>query len=156
MCPRLPLISRHRPAKHGYPGVVKRVDWREEYRFVVFSDENRFCVYASDGRTRVRRRPGERHLSECVRPRHIGSTSGFMVWEVISYNSRSHLVFLQGKVNSARYIVQVVNSVLLPFLRQGRDVLFQNDNQRPHTVAATQRALRGVQHLPWPARSPDL
>ena len=35
---------------------------------------------------------------------------------VISYNSRSHLVFLQGKVNSVRYIAQVVNSVLLPFL----------------------------------------
>ena len=28
--------------------------------------------------------------------------------ETISYNSRSHLVFLQGKVNSASYIAQVV------------------------------------------------
>ena len=36
--------------------------------------------------------------------------------EAIIYNSRSHLVFLQGKVNSACYIVQVVSSMLLPFL----------------------------------------
>ena len=36
-------------------------------------------------------------------------TSGFIVRGVISYNSRSHLVFLQVKVNSARYFEQVVN-----------------------------------------------
>ena len=43
----------------------------------------------------------------------------------ICYNSRSHLVFLQGKVNSARYIVQVVNPELLPFLRQKVMCLFR-------------------------------
>ena len=45
-------------------------------------------------------------------------SSGFMVWGVegISYNLWSHLVFLQGKVNSACYTAQVVNPVLLPFI----------------------------------------
>ena len=62
----------------------------------------------------------------------------------ISYNSRSHLVFLQDKVNIARYIAQVVNPMLLPFLRQKGDVHFQQDNASPHTAAAMQRALRGV------------
>ena len=33
---------------------------------------------------------------------------------------------------------------------------FQQDNASPHIAAATQRALHGVQQLPWPARSPDL
>ena len=42
----------------------------------------------------------------------------------ISYNSWSHLAFLQGKVNSARCIAQVVNPVLLPFPQEG-DVLFR-------------------------------
>ena len=36
----------------------------------------------------------------------------------IGYNSRSHLVFLQDKINSAHYIAQVVNPRLLPFLRR--------------------------------------
>ena len=66
----------------------------------------------------------------------------------ITYNSRSHLVYLQGKVNSARYISQVVNPALLPFLRQEGDMLFQKDNAHPHMAAATQPALRGVQQLP--------
>ena len=65
------------------------------------------------------------------------------------------LVLLQGKVNSVHYIAQVVNSVLLPFLQQEGDVLFQQNNPRPHTAAATQCALRGVQQLPWPTRTPD-
>ena len=66
----------------------------------------------------------------------------------ISYNSQSHLVFLQGKLNSALNIAQVVNPVLLPFLRQQGAVLFQQDNACPFTAAAMQRALRGAQKLP--------
>ena len=85
--------------------------------------------------------PGERHLLESISPRHTGPTSGFMVWGGISYTSRSHLMFLQGKVNNTRYIAQVVNPVLLPFIRHEGDVLFQQDNARPHTAAMTQRAL---------------
>ena len=46
--------------------------------------------------------------------------------------------------------------MLLPFHRQQGDVLFQHDNAHPRTAAATQRALRGVQLLPWLARTPDL
>ena len=111
-----------------------------------------FSLYKSDVRTLVRRRRDERHLMEFICPRH----TGFMVWGGISYNSRSHLVFLQGKVNSARYIAQIVNPVLLPFLRQEVDVLFQLDNAHLHKTGATQRALLGVQHVPWPSRTPDL
>ena len=79
-----------------------------------------------------------------------------MMWEVISYNTRPLLVFLYGKVNSACYIPQVVNPVLLPFLRQESDELFQQENAHPYSAAATQCALCGVNQLPWPARSPDL
>ena len=64
---------------------------------------------------------------------------------VISYNFRSHLLFPQGKVNSTHYIAQIVNPVLLP-----------TGKWCPHIAAATQHVLRGVQQLPWPARSPDL
>ena len=77
------------------------------------------------------------------------------MWGGIIYNSRLHLVFLQGKVKSVRYIAQVVNPVLLTFHRQEVDTLFQQHNARPYTAAAKRRALRDVQ-LPRPARNPDL
>ena len=79
-----------------------------------------------------------------------------MAWGTISYNSWSHLVFLRGKVNSARYIAQIVNPELLPFIPLDGDVIFQQDNARLHTVAVTQRTLRNVKEMPWPARTPDL
>ena len=37
--------------------------------------------------------------------------SGFMVWGTISYNSRSHLVFLQGKVNIARKLHRLLTAI---------------------------------------------
>ena len=64
-------------------------------------------------------------------------------------------VFVKRKVNSASYIAEVVNPVLLPFLQKEGDVLFQQDITHPHTAAAIRCALHGLQ-LPWPARSPDL
>ena len=66
--------------------------------------------------------------------------------EAISYKSRSDLAFLQGKVNSARYVAQVVNPVLLSFLRQEGDMIFQQDNARPQTPPATQLVLRGYKN----------
>ena len=71
--------------------------------------------------------------------------------EGLSVTTRwSHLVFLQGKVNSTCYIAKVVNPVLLSFLWHEGDVLFHQDNVRPHMAAVTQRAIRGVLQLPWP------
>ena len=67
---RLPLTPRHRQARLLW--CCEIVDWRVEWRSVVFSDESRFCLYASDGRTRVRPRPDEHHLPECTRPRLHG------------------------------------------------------------------------------------
>ena len=72
------LTPRHRQAWLLW--CRERVDWSVEWCSVVFSDESRFCLYASDGCTRVRCRPGERHLPECIRPRDIGPTSSFTVW----------------------------------------------------------------------------
>ena len=115
-CEKIPEAPHSPPKPHSWVH-QRRVEWSS----VVFSDENRFCLYVSDGRRRVWCRPGEHLLPECIRPRHTGPTSSFKM----SYNSQSQLVFLQVKVNSACYIGQVVNPVLLPVLRQEGDVLFR-------------------------------
>ena len=61
-----------------------------------------------------------------------------------------------GNLNSVFYIIQVVNSVLLIFLRQRGGLLFQQDNAHPHTAATTQRTFRSEQQLTCPERYPDL
>ena len=118
---RLPLTPQYRQARLRW--CCESVDWRVEWRSVVFSDESRFCVYAS--------------MDVHVYGVDLASV---IFWSVlahdtpaptedswcgaISYFSRSHLVFLQGKVNSASYIAQIVNPLLLPFLRRESDVFF--------------------------------
>ena len=57
-------------------------------------------------------------------------------------------MFLQGKVNSACYIAQVVNPMLLPFIQQEGDVHLQQDKACPHMAAMMQCAHRGIQQLP--------
>ena len=64
-------------------------------------------------------------------------------------------MFLRGKVNSVHYIAQI-NTVLLTFLRSEGGLLFKQNNARPLTAAAMQRALRGVHLRRRPARTPDL
>ena len=74
-----------------------------------------------------------------------------------SATTRSHIwCFLQDKLNSACYIAQIVNPVLLPLHRQEGDVIFQQDNIHPHMAATMQHALHDIQQLPWSTRTPDL
>lgn len=54
------------------------------------------------------------------------------------------------------YVSLVIQLVVLPFMSRIPGGIFQQDNARPHTGVVTQRALQGVDMLPWPARSTDL
>ena len=71
-----PLTPRHFQARLLWSH--ERVDWRVEWRSVIFN-ESRFCLYASDVRTCLWHRPDKHHLLVCIRPRHTGPSSGFMV-----------------------------------------------------------------------------
>ena len=105
---------------------------------VVSSDVSRFCLYGSDGTVHVY---GVDLVRIIIQSAFVGDTQPPPLRlngvGAINYSSWLHLVFLQGKVNTTRYIAQVVNPVLLPFLRQEDDMLFHQDNARPHTAAAT-------------------
>ena len=116
--PRLSLTPQHNQAQLLWCRERSTGEW----------NGSRFCLYVNDECTCVQHKSGEHHLLECIRPWHIGLTTGFMVWGAINYNFRSHLVFLKGKVNSVCHIAQIVNPVLQPFIQQEGDVLFQQNN----------------------------
>ena len=82
-----------------------------------------------------------------------------MVWGGISWRYRTPLVVIEGNLTSKRYIDEVLESVVVPFLQNHADVtLYQQDNARPHSTRLTTDFLgqNNVQVLPWPAFSPDL
>ncbi|GFX37431.1 transposable element Tcb1 transposase [Trichonephila clavipes] len=76
----------------------------------------------------------------------------------IGYPSRTPPVRLAGNLNSQRYISEVLEPVVLPYLQGLATAIFQQDNARPHVARIVQRFFVNyqIELLPWPARSPDL
>jgi hypothetical protein len=77
---------------------------------------------------------GERPDIEFAVERPIHSTVGVMVWGAIGYGSRSPLVFIRGSMTSVRYINEVLEPFLLPYLNGLHQPIFQQDNARPHVA----------------------
>lgn len=153
---RLPLTQNHRRLRRQW--CDERRMWTAEWNEIVFTDESRFCLQHHDGRIRVWRHRGERMLNSCVMHRHTGPAPGIMVWGGIGYHSRTPLVRIAGTLNSQRYISEVLEPVVLPYLQGLPTAIFQQDNARPHVARIVQGFFvnRQIELLPRPARSPDL
>lgn len=127
------------------------------WRNVLFSDESRFQLYRADGRQRVWRRVGERYVDANVVRRVAHGGGGVMVWAGICYGQRTQLHFIAGNLNGQRYRDEILRPIVVPFVER-HDVIFQQDNARPHTARICREFLdeQEVQLLDWPAYSPDM
>ncbi|GFX78563.1 transposable element Tcb2 transposase [Trichonephila clavipes] len=126
-------------------------DWQK----VVFSDESRFVLGTDDNRVQVWRRPGVRYNSFHTVLRHTARTAGVMVWGAIAYDSRSTLIVMRGTLTGQRYVDDILQQHVGPFLNGLPGAIFQQDNARPHAARVPHDFLRHFQNLPWPARSPN-
>ncbi|GFU07138.1 transposable element Tcb1 transposase [Trichonephila clavipes] len=102
--------------------------WVAEWNEVVFTDESRICLQHHDGRIRVWRHRGKRMLNSCIMHGHTGPAPGIMVWGGIGYHSRVPLVRISSTLNSQRYIYEVLEAVVLPYLQGLATVMFQQEN----------------------------
>ncbi|UYV65641.1 hypothetical protein LAZ67_3004938 [Cordylochernes scorpioides] len=121
------------------------------------------CTTSRDDRQIVRmavsdRSVTSRTVAHCVMHRHTGPAPGIMVWNGMGYHSRTPLVRIAGTLNSQRYISEVLEPVVLPYLQGLPTAIFQQDNARPPVARIVQKFFvnRQIELLPWPARSPDL
>ncbi|GFW95794.1 transposable element Tcb1 transposase [Trichonephila clavipes] len=71
--------------------------------------------------------------------RHTGPSSDIMVWGGIEYPSLTTLVRIAGTLNSQRYVSEVLESVVLPYLQGLATAIFQKDNVRSHMARIVQR-----------------
>ncbi|GFV11700.1 transposable element Tcb1 transposase [Trichonephila clavipes] len=96
--------------------------------------------------------------NSCVMHRHTGPAPDIMVWGGIGYHFRTPLVRIAGTLNSQRYISEVLEPVVLPYLQGLATAIFQLDNARPHVSRIVQRFFvnHQIELLPCPARSPDV
>ncbi|GFV67591.1 transposable element Tcb1 transposase [Trichonephila clavipes] len=122
----LSLTQNHRRLRRQW--CDERTMWAAEWNEVVFTDESRISLQHHDGRIRVWRHRGERILDSCVMQRHTGPAPGIMVWGGIGYLSRTPLARIAGTLNSQRYISEVLEPVVLPYLQGLATAIFQQDN----------------------------
>ncbi|GFW32084.1 transposable element Tcb1 transposase [Trichonephila clavipes] len=64
----------------------------------------------------------------CVMHRHTGPPPSIMVWGGIGYHSRTPLVSITDTLNSQRYIPEVLEPVVFPYLQGLATAIFQQDN----------------------------
>ena len=82
-----------------------------------------------------------------------------MIWAGIGYLGRARIHFIQGSLDSEKYM-RILEDESLPFGVNigGRGWILQQNNARPHVASATIDFLRRkkARVLDWPAYSPDL
>jgi hypothetical protein len=146
-------------AKHA----SRRLDWarsalnnRLDWDSLVWSDEKRFNLDGPDGFQYYWHdlRKDQKYLSR----RQFGGKS-IMVWAAIGSKGKTKIAFIEGKLNSKRYI-EVLSEYLLPAIREifGRNCKFQQDNPPVHTSKMSKKWFKTnkIDVIEWPAYSPDL
>ena len=155
---KVTLTDRHKRARLAW--CTARANWNyNQWRRILFTDESPFGLQPKRQKQYVYRRPGERYHEQCIdqRDRH-GRGGKLMVWGGFTYDTKTALHVVQGNLTAARYVNQIIDPYVLPFVQRNQGTVFMQDNARPHTARHTQQHLRThhVQPMPWPAKSPDL
>ncbi|GFV02689.1 transposable element Tcb1 transposase [Trichonephila clavipes] len=90
--------------------------------------------------------------------RHTGPAPAIMLWGGIGYHFRTSLVRIAGTLNGQRYISEMLDTVVLPYLQGLATAIFQQDNAQPHVPRIVQRysVNHNIELFPWLAHSPDL
>ena len=129
----------------------------DAWKKVLWSDESRFTLDFHDGRVRVHRMRGERYASCCISEHDRYGGGSVMVWAGVWYGGRTDAILIEGNLNAEQYKDRIVIPIVIPTAHEN-DLVFQDDNARPHRAALVKSAITSarIPTLPWPARSPDL
>jgi hypothetical protein len=76
-----------------------------------------------------------------------------MVWGGIIGGHKTRPIVIHGKLNAQRYINEVLNTEVIPFMQRNVPVVFQQDTAR---ITHACLAAANVNTMQWPARSPDM
>ena len=138
---------------------IHHVQWSDEWKRVIFSDEKKFNLDGPDGWNYYWHDLRKDHITYAKRK--YGGCS-VKVWLAISCDRKSKVAFYKGALNS-RKCQDILRDYLLPMeteiaLLYEDDPIFQQDNDSAHVSDATLEWLeaKGITLLGWPANSPDL
>lgn len=125
---------------------------------VAFSDESIICT-SDHGVQWVRRPKNKRWEPKFMAENTRGNRLSVSVWAIISKQGLGPIVKVNGRMNSVQYCERILNSEVLPYMRQNPNLIFQQDNASIHRSRYTSSFLAhsGIPVLQgWPPKSPDL
>ena len=140
----------------------ERIGWNlRSWQKIHWSDESRFLLHAVDGRVKIWRRPGTAYAPRYIMPTVPYGGGSVMVWGCLSFHCKLDLLTIRGNLTGQRYIEEVLEPVVVPHFDNhalATRPVFMDDNARPHRSQAVRQVIQNnaVNHLPWPAMSPDL
>ena len=128
----------------------------------MWSDESRFTLFQNDGKIHVWRLPKEKYDVSCLTSMVKHGGGGVMMWGCFSWHGLGPLVRIDGRINSERYIQEILGHHVIPYLEEfeedNGEYFFQQDNAPIHTSARTRTFMEEMEiiSLPWPGQSPDM
>ncbi|GFT93432.1 transposable element Tcb1 transposase [Trichonephila clavipes] len=131
---------------------IETTEWND----IVLTDESRFCLQHHD--RGIWRHRGESLLSCCVTHHHVGPAAVIKALDGIGFQCHTPLARIAGTLNSQRYICDVLEPVVFPYIQRLPSAIFQQDNARPHAARNVQEFLftNQIELYPWFACSLDL
>ena len=114
----------------------------------MFSDESRLQLCPDDNHRRILRRPRQRVEPALTIAHHIGLQQNVMVWDAISFDSRTPKVIVSRILIVQRYIDDILTPVVSIFILRHPAHTFQQDNSRLHTELVTLNCLQACTILP--------
>lgn len=157
---RKPFISgvnRRKRLQFAKEHVTKPITYWED---VIFADESKFNICGSDGRTMVWRKPNTELNSSNLQATVKHEGGGLMVWGCVSAHGVGDLVFIEGIMDSRRYL-----ELLQAHLRQSAAAMgilpsfkYYEDNDPKHRARIVQewQLYRCPKVIHPPPQSPDL
>ncbi|KFM68777.1 Transposable element Tcb2 transposase, partial [Stegodyphus mimosarum] len=159
----LPFKVDHR--RHRLQWCREHKNWTtDQWCRVLFTDESRFSTRSVSQGVLIWREVGTRFYPSKIKERLRNGGPGVQVWGGIILNGRTELhVFDRGSVTGEGYCEEI----LLPHVRLfpgaiDPDLVFVDDNARPHRTLAveellkSEKLLKDITRMDWPAYSPDL
>ena len=73
------------------------------WKTVFFVDESKFEIHGNNRRIYVRRRPGERLSSQCIKPTVKHGGGNIHVWGCFSFNGVGDLYRIKGNLDKKQY-----------------------------------------------------
>ena len=141
-----------------------KISWNmTDWEWVVWTDESTVEIGKLSRKIKVWRRPGERHLEECLVPSFKSGRQSLMVWGCIAYGRVGPLVLMAKEERTGvDYVRNILAGPLWDFYSELYDergaMLVMEDGAPIHRskVARNFRSSNHLETLEHPAQSPDL